>query len=241
MREKRTFLIPPPNRINRRVTQIAGEARHELSWDGPQGLLASLTVTLGRAQMALVDRGVVADAEGSTVRSAYREAWRELRLSQHDAADLLRLKAMYRRLWLNDESTIRSLFGSCDAKDRTIETLTDQRDRLEAENAALKQQVTTQAQELQALRDQLAACQRAPEEVTARLQKAEARLRDMQIRLSGALAHQATTQGRADELAKQLGVPASADLAVRGPDTKVYPLASQATSDAAAAGEAVRS
>ena len=224
----------PANKVNRRVSLINGDARNEAAWEGPKGLLASLTVSLGRAQIALVGGSLVVDAEGSTARAAYREAWRELRLSQHDTADLLRLKAMYRRLWLCAESTVKTLWTATDNQNEAIRghLARQERDaatieRLEAENAALKAQ--------------LAEAQRAPEEVIERVTKLEQRLLDAQIKASGYQALLATTQGRCDEMAVQLGVPTSQDLIVRGPGSKVYPLASQVSRDAASAGEGAQS
>lgn len=221
--------VQPPNRVNRRVSLINGEARNEAAWEGPKGLLASLTVSLGRAQIALIERGMVVDAEGTTLRDAYREAWHEVRVerARRDAERLLEQRARRWRAW---KRTIK-LLQECRAENTAQEVLIASNarviERLRAENAALKAQ--------------LAEAQRAPEEVIERVTKLEQRLLDAQIEASGYQALLATTQGRCDEMAVQLGVPTSQDLIVRGPESKVYPLASQADRDAASAGEGVRS
>jgi len=226
------------NKRNLRVVKFGDAEMREIGWVRPDGS-ALLHVQhhanscYWRVVFPVAD-GLVPVGSGLTLRDAYREACRQRRLLRRapermarSRANALRTAWEYRQQARRYAETINRL-GALHA-----EALARERDLKEHLAAAERKLAAAENQVTQAmlgtlkyegsLREQLDAANAKLSAEYDRGLKQAARYRELQAQHTGLLARYATQQGKLDEMRKQLGLPTSDDLVVRGAGA-VYPI-----------------
>jgi len=216
MPEKSTIFVP--NKRNVRVSKLGDKDLRELGWVAPDGsallhVQHHVDSCYWRAVFPLVD-GRVPLGSGPTLRAAYREAYRQHRLLRRapervarSRATALRTAWKYRQQARRYAETVNRLTRELRAANALNEA---RRERDQKDTTSLLGALAYEG----SLREQLDAANAKLSAEYGRAIKQSQQYRELQANYTGLLARYATLQGRCDDLARQLGLPTSAELAV---------------------------
>lgn len=193
------------NEIETSESDLPGVIKH-VTWSTDDGYLAQLTCLASKMNVALYagalgrkGRGVGL-ASGPDIRTAATRAYHELRLSRH-RNNIVHLLRQRRRLILALREARKSIVVMRCAIGAQSDLLA-QRQRDTEEMAHLR----AESEQIEALKAQI-------RELQERNDKLVVQNQELSFRLGALMARYATLQGRADDLAKQLGLYTSKDLA----------------------------